>query len=70
MEETLHGLMTTKQASGHVNLTVSHIRRLLEQGKVRGVKTGRDWLVEVASLDHYVANYGRPGKRGPRKKDE
>jgi excisionase family DNA binding protein len=66
MEEALQGLMTTKQANARVGLTVSQIRRLLEAGKVKGVKIGRDWLVEAGSLDHYVAHCGRPGARGSR----
>jgi len=52
---------TTKEAAEKLGLEVSHVRRLLEEGKIRGKKFGRDWM--VLSLD-----YQR--KRRPRTKRE
>ena len=43
-------MFTTKEAADRLGLEVSHVRRLLEQGKVKGRKFGRDWL--VFSLDY------------------
>jgi len=40
---------TTKEAAEKLGLEVSHVRRLLEQGKIKGKKWGRDW--QVLSLD-------------------
>jgi excisionase family DNA binding protein len=69
VEEVVKGFMTTKQAGERVGMHRAHIRRLLESDKIKGVKTGRDWLVEVSSLDHYAANYGwyRARRRKTRK---
>jgi excisionase family DNA binding protein len=43
-------MFTTKEAADRLGLEVSHIRRLLEQGKMKGRKLGRDWV--VLSLDY------------------
>jgi excisionase family DNA binding protein len=58
MEEVFKGLTSTKEASERTGLNRSHIRRLLELEKVKGVKAGRDWFVDVESLDQYVAHSG------------
>ena len=41
---------TTKEAAARLGLEVSHVRRLLEEGKIEGRKFGRDWM--VTSLDY------------------
>ena len=41
---------TTKEAAERLGLEVSHVRRLLEEGKIKGRKFGRDWM--VLSLDY------------------
>ena len=51
---------TTQQAAKELGLEVSHVRRLLEQGKIKGKKWGRDW--QVLSLDYQRKR--RPKKRG------
>jgi excisionase family DNA binding protein len=58
MEEGIQGYITTKQAAERGSIDPSHVVRLLQQGKIRGVKVGRDWLVIPESLDHYLANRG------------
>ena len=63
----IEGYLTTNQASERYRLSDAHIRRLLEADTVRGVKAGRDWLVDIDSMEHYMAN--RP-KRGPKPKKE
>jgi len=42
--------LSTKEAAEKLKLSVDHIRRLLEQGKLNGKKLGRDWV--VLSLDY------------------
>ena len=61
--------MTTRQASEHTGLSSAHIRRLLEYETVAGVKLGHDWLVEIASIDHYMANRPKPGPKPGRKRN-
>ena len=38
----------------------------MEYEKIKGVKTGRDWLVEVTSLEEYLASGPRPGRKPKR----
>jgi hypothetical protein len=59
----IEGFMTTRQASFQFPLSQAHIRRLLEAGTVQGVKAGHDWLVDIASLEHYMANRPKPGPK-------
>jgi excisionase family DNA binding protein len=43
-------LFSTKEAARRLGLSPDHVRRLLEQGKLKGKKLGRDWV--VLSLDY------------------
>ena len=52
-------LLGTKEAAQRLGIDQSHLRRLLEQRKLKGKKLGRDWV--VLSLD-----YER--KRAPKKR--
>ena len=61
----IEGYLTTNQASEKSGISQAHIRLLMEDRKLDGLKVGRDWLVETVSLEYYIAN--RP-KRGPKKK--
>ena len=41
---------TVEEASKLLGFNVSHIRRLLRDGKLKGKKWGRDWMVEDFDL--------------------
>jgi excisionase family DNA binding protein len=58
MEDLLEGFMITKEAEARSGVDESHIRRLLRDGKLVGRKVGRDWVVNVAALDEYMAEKG------------
>ena len=47
--------LTTKAAAELLGYTVQHVRRLIRDGRLRGARLGRDWLVERESVDRYVA---------------
>jgi excisionase family DNA binding protein len=70
MEDVLKGFLTTKEAGERVGMHHANVRRLLESGKVKGTKVGRDWVVDAESLDQYAATQGwyrarrRKGKKG------
>ena len=65
----LEGHLTTKQASERHGLTDSHFRRLLERGTIQGFKAGRDWLIDLESLEQYMANRPKPGRKPKDRKD-
>ncbi len=65
----IEGYLTTKQGAERSGLSRDHVRRLLEWGRLEGMKVGRDWLVSVNSLDHYMANRPKRGGRGRKNGD-
>ena len=62
----IDGYLTTKQASERYGISAAHIRRLLEYATIRGVKAGHDWMLETASLEEYLADRPRPGRKPKR----
>jgi excisionase family DNA binding protein len=69
--------MTTSEASETLGYTIQHTRHLVREGRLRGAKIGRDWLILRESVAVYgtqsntqplipVSKRGRPrsGKRG------
>ena len=65
----IDGYLTTKQASSRCGLSQAHIRHLLETGTIEGVKAGHDWLLRVSSLNQYLQNRPKPGRRPTRRGD-
>jgi len=59
----LKGYMTKRQASDTYGLSDAHIRRLLEYGKVKGEKVGRDWVIRPSAMDRYMGNRPKPGPK-------
>ena len=53
------GFWTTRELAEETQLDQSHIRRLLIQGKLKGRKIGRDWLIP----DHEVRRWLEARKR-------
>lgn len=45
----------TGEAARLLGYSVQHVRRLVREGKLRGSKLGRDWLVERASVGRFLA---------------
>ena len=66
MYTMIDGYLTTKQASERYRISAGHLRHLLEDATIRGVKVGRDWLVESTSLEDYLAHRPRPGRKPKR----
>ena len=59
----LEAYLTSKQASEKSGISQGHIRRLMESGTLGGMKVGRDWLVGTGSLEHYMANRPKRGRK-------
>jgi excisionase family DNA binding protein len=57
-----HDLLTCEEAASHLRLHVRTVGRLLNQGKLPGVKVGRQWRLRRADLDAYLAG-GTPPQR-------
>lgn len=52
--ESAPDLVTTQQAADALNYTVQHTRLLIRQGRLQGMKFGRDWLIRRDSFDEFV----------------
>lgn len=46
-------LFTTNQAALKLGYTLQHVRLLIRQGKISGVKIGRDWLIKKDTVNIY-----------------
>jgi modification methylase len=49
------GFITTDEAAAQLRYTPQHVRRLIRDGKLRGQKVGRDWVVEEGSVQRHQA---------------
>jgi excisionase family DNA binding protein len=68
METTGTGpaLMTCEEAADYLRLHERTVGRLLKQGRLPGVKVGRQWRLRRADLDAYLAGGEKDGSnRGP-----
>ena len=52
----------TPEAMRRTGYGMTQIWRLIHEGKVKARMIGRDWLIEVRSLDHYVKTRRKPGR--------
>lgn len=50
------GLITTDKAAELLECTVQHVRLLIREGRIEGVRAGRDWLAAVDSIAAYDAD--------------
>jgi excisionase family DNA binding protein len=55
--------LTTSDAAAKLGYTLQHVRHLIRTGQLHARKIGRDWLIDVKSLNHVLE------KRHGRKQD-
>ncbi len=53
----------TNEAVEKTGFTPDHIRKLVRFGKVAGKKIGRDWVIDTKSLEKYMVQERKPGKK-------
>lgn len=46
--------ITTAEAAARLNYTIQHVRRLAREGKIRGRKMGRDWLLVKDAVEQHA----------------
>ena len=56
-------LISVAEASRISGLSASHIRKLLRDGDVEGVKIGRDWATTEEAIREYLKQDRRPGPK-------
>lgn len=60
--------VTTKQAAEMLGVITTSVNHLLMDGKLKGHKFGKSWMVYVPSIETYLANkapWGRPTSATP-----
>ncbi|MFO8010216.1 MAG: hypothetical protein R6U89_05315 [Dehalococcoidia bacterium] len=57
-------LLTVREAAGKAGVTPDHMRRLLNNRKVYGIKFGQEWIVAVEEIERFRrSSRGRPRKK-------
>ncbi len=54
-------LITTAEAAKHMKRSEGYVRRLLREGRLRGVKHGRDYLIKESDAKGWKAER-KPGR--------
>lgn len=47
-------MLSVEEFSQKANITVTYARQLLREGKIRGVKLGKEWIVDNKEVDIYL----------------
>ena len=50
----MNSFLSSAEAADQLGFTVQHVRRLIKQGDLDGVKIGRDWVVNAASVVEFL----------------
>jgi excisionase family DNA binding protein len=63
-KRVMKGLITSKEASEELGITVRRVLALIKAGKLPAQKLGRDWVIRRSDLDFVrVRKPGRPPKK-------
>jgi excisionase family DNA binding protein len=61
--DPFENLIGIEEASVYTGFTTRHIRLLLNRGKIKGKKIGRDWVTTKAEIDKYLSQDRKPGRK-------
>ncbi|MCI0727633.1 MAG: helix-turn-helix domain-containing protein [Chloroflexi bacterium] len=59
----LDELLSLSKAAEHCGLSASHLRLLVREGEVWGMKLGRNWVTTEKAVREYLARNRRPGPK-------
>ena len=59
--------MTTQEAANKLGYHVEHVRRMLREGDLKGLKVGNMWFVHKPSVDRYIQANAGLDKYDPRR---
>ncbi len=70
--QSLADFLTIEEATEHSGYTGQYLRRMARKGRIRALKRGHFWLIELKSLQAYMqrAEKAQDGRFGPRELDE
>jgi len=61
--DTFGDLIGLEEAALYANFTTRHLRLLLQYGKIKGKKIGRDWITTKEEIDKYLILTRKPGRK-------
>lgn len=47
-------MLSIKEAAAKANLSEAHVRQLLREGKITGMKVGKEWRITREALDSFL----------------
>jgi excisionase family DNA binding protein len=59
--------ITVKQAAAILDCSKGHVQLLIRRGRIEAVPFGKVYLVNAASVAHYLKHERQPGRGRPRK---
>jgi excisionase family DNA binding protein len=63
----LNEFISTEEAAEKLEYHVEHVRRMMREGSIAGLKIGRTWLVRREALDSYMKRTASMAKHDPRR---
>lgn len=63
----LNDFISTEDAAEKLQYHVEHVRRMVRERSLDGVKIGRTWLVKREALDDYMKRTAQMTKHDPRR---
>ncbi len=63
----LKEFISTEEAVEKLKYHVEHVRRMVQERSLDGVKIGRTWLVKREALDDYMKRTAQMTKHDPRR---
>jgi excisionase family DNA binding protein len=63
----LNEFVSTEEAAEKLKYHVEHVRRMMREGSIAGLKIGRTWLVKREALDSYMKRTAKMAKHDPRR---
>jgi len=61
----LNDFISTEDAAEKLQYHVEHVRRMMREGSIAGLKIGRTWLVRCEALDSYMKRTASMAKHDP-----
>ncbi len=63
----LNEFISTEEVAEKLKYHVEHVRRMMREGSIEGVKIGRAWLVRRTALDGFMKRTSKMAKYDPRR---
>ena len=61
----LNEFISTEEAAEKLKYHVEHVRRMMREGSIAGLKIDRTWLVRREALDSYMKRTAKMAKHDP-----